>query len=108
LSPLAFVQTAFIAHFSGEFARARNYVSTRPPYPSSAGAGFVPKLLSTNYTVALLLINGMMAFALNVVSFSANKKLGAVSMTVAGGFLFFTALAFLTLTCRFFCFFFCS
>ena len=89
LSPLAFIQTAFIAYFSGEFARACHHVSARP-YPSSAGAVFIPGLLSTigvaNYSVALLLINGIMAFALNVVSFSANKKIGAVSMTVAGGF----------------------
>ena len=29
-------------------------------------------------------MNGVMAFGLNVVSFSANKKVGALSMTVAG------------------------
>jgi hypothetical protein len=31
-------------------------------------------------------VNGAMAFGLNVVSFTANKKVGALSMTVAGEF----------------------
>lgn len=33
---------------------------------------------------AVLLLNGCIAFGLNVVSFSANGKVGALSMTVAG------------------------
>lgn len=34
--------------------------------------------------VLILLFNGCIAFGLNVVSFSANGKVGALSMTVAG------------------------
>lgn len=36
--------------------------------------------------VAGLLFNGCIAFGLNIVSFTANKKAGALSMTVAGEF----------------------
>ncbi|KAJ3196230.1 hypothetical protein HK101_009693 [Irineochytrium annulatum] len=34
--------------------------------------------------ILALTVNGLMAFAMNLVSFSANRKLGALSMTVAG------------------------
>lgn len=34
--------------------------------------------------VAVLAVNGLLAFALNYVSFTANRKAGALSMTVAG------------------------
>jgi len=33
--------------------------------------------------VMILLLNGIIAFALNVISFTANKKTGALTMTVA-------------------------
>lgn len=50
--------------------------------------------------VALLALNGALAFALNVVSFGANKRVGAVGMTVAG-----TSYSLLiTISLFFFCF----
>lgn len=40
----------------------------------------------TWFGAAGLIMNGCIAFALNIVSFTANKKAGALSMTVAGMF----------------------
>ncbi|KAJ7028694.1 TPT-domain-containing protein [Mycena alexandri] len=64
LSPLALVQCVLLAHYSGEFAHVRDF-------PMSASK------------VAALLLNGCIAFGLNVVSFSANRRVGALGMTVA-------------------------
>lgn len=71
MSPLAFVQCVFIALISGELERVRQ---------SSAREMDVGRALA-------LAANGCLAFVLNVVSFTANKKVGALSMTVAGAFL---------------------
>jgi hypothetical protein len=38
----------------------------------------------TPLKLAALFVNGAIAFGLNIVSFTANKKAGALSMTVAG------------------------
>ncbi|CDO75092.1 hypothetical protein BN946_scf185010.g17 [Trametes cinnabarina] len=74
LSPLAFVQCVALAYVSGESARI-----WRPPSLALNGAspivGGLPWLL--------LLGNGVIAFGLNVVSFTANGKVGALNMTVA-------------------------
>ena len=42
----------------------------------------------TAFDATVLLLNGALAFGLNVVSFTANKKAGALSMTVAGSLSF--------------------
>ena len=68
MSPLAFVQCVFVALRAGELERVR-----------AASA----REMDSGRALALL-TNGMLAFALNVVSFTANKKVGALSMTVAG------------------------
>ncbi|KAF7319539.1 TPT domain-containing protein [Mycena chlorophos] len=68
LSPLACIECALLAHTTGEVDRIRVY----------AAAGE----LSTGKVVALAL-NGCIAFGLNVVSFSANRRVGALGMTVA-------------------------
>ena len=67
MSPLAFVQCVLYAHFSGELHQVRAYSHQ----------------ITKGKTLALA-FNGVIAFGLNVVSFTANKKVGAVSMTVAG------------------------
>ncbi|EIN14509.1 TPT-domain-containing protein [Punctularia strigosozonata HHB-11173 SS5] len=63
MSPLALVQCLCYAHYSGELI----HVAENASYG----------------TVIILLANGIIAFALNVVSFTANKKTSALSMTVA-------------------------
>lgn len=68
MSPLAFVQCVFVALVSGELEHVRE-ASAR-----EMGLG----------RAVALITNGMLAFLLNVVSFTANKKVGALSMTVAG------------------------
>lgn len=68
MSPLAFVQCVGAAALAGELERVR-----------AASA----RDMNTGRAIALL-ANGVLAFALNVVSFTANKKVGALSMTVAG------------------------
>ncbi|KAJ7291264.1 triose-phosphate transporter family-domain-containing protein [Mycena rebaudengoi] len=67
LSPLAFLQCTFLAHVTGELERVH---------------AFSVREMST-FTATALVVNGCIAFGLNVVSFSANRKVGALGMTVA-------------------------
>lgn len=68
MSPLAFVQCIFYAHMTGELDEVREFSSSYMTFNLASG----------------LLFNGVIAFALNVVSFTANKKTSALTMTVAG------------------------
>ncbi|KAF7293001.1 TPT domain-containing protein [Mycena indigotica] len=68
LSPLACVECLFLAHTTGELQRVRAYTET--------GHLSMLKLIA-------LVLNGCIAFGLNVVSFSANRRVGALGMTVA-------------------------
>ncbi|GAA5878972.1 hypothetical protein JCM16303_007249 [Sporobolomyces ruberrimus] len=67
MSPLAFMQCVFFGWWSGELDRVRIYGATE---------------MSQRKATALA-INGAIAFGLNVVSFTANKKTSALTMTVA-------------------------
>lgn len=70
LSPLAFVQSLALAYLTGEL-----------------GTMYHHTLHHLDYTQQLyLLANGVLAFGLNITSFGANKRLGAVTMSVAGKF----------------------
>lgn len=69
LSPLAVIQSIILAYFYGEFTSFQQY---------AAEPGHMGKK-----EVTLLAINAAMAFGLNVTSFTANKKAGALTMTVA-------------------------
>lgn len=71
MSPLAFMQCVICAWYSGELERVRIYGATE----------------MTQRKATALLMNGVIAFGLNVVSFTANKKTSALTMTVAGAFL---------------------
>ncbi|KAJ7481498.1 triose-phosphate transporter family-domain-containing protein [Mycena latifolia] len=66
LSPLALAHCAILAHLTGELARARAYAADLSCLGASA-----------------LLLNGALAFGLNTVSFRANRRVGALGMTVA-------------------------
>ncbi|KAL1921181.1 uncharacterized protein VTP21DRAFT_10897 [Calcarisporiella thermophila] len=68
MSPLAFVQTMAYAYVTGEIEDLRTFAATEMTWPLAFA----------------LLANGAMAFFLNVVSFTANKKTSALTMTVAG------------------------
>ncbi|CAG8761237.1 42031_t:CDS:2 [Gigaspora margarita] len=68
MSPLAFVQTVIYAYVTGELQRVRAFSRTE----------------MTTSLVFALITNGVIAFFLNVVSFTANKKTSALTMTVAG------------------------
>jgi hypothetical protein len=70
MSPLAFMQCLLYAQLSGELASVRHYISHELT---------VPRTL-------VLVVNGILSFALNVISFSANRRTGPLSMTVAGTF----------------------
>ena len=65
MSPLACIQSLLYASATGELAALQ-------------GAGLTSK------TLAAVVGNGGLAFVLNVVSFTTNKMVGALSMTVAG------------------------
>ncbi|GHJ89458.1 hypothetical protein NliqN6_5860 [Naganishia liquefaciens] len=67
MSPLAFVQCVVYGLMSGELKRVQRY-----------GA-----LEMTRGKATALLLNGVIAFGLNIVSFTANKKAGPLTMTVA-------------------------
>lgn len=67
MCPLAFVQTIIYAYFTGELAGLKVYA----------------RETMTTRDVLALTLNGVIAFALNVISFTANKKTGALTMTVA-------------------------
>ncbi|CEG71919.1 Putative Ribonuclease III [Rhizopus microsporus] len=68
MSPLAFVQCIMYAYVTGELDQVKQFSET-----------------SMTWSLALaLLFNGVIAFGLNVVSFTANKKTSALTMTVAG------------------------
>ncbi|KAF8153037.1 triose-phosphate transporter family-domain-containing protein [Crassisporium funariophilum] len=76
LSPLAFVQTTLLAHFTGELERVRWHLfATASPTFTTGG-------VSSNFRLWLA-FNGILAFFLNVVSFNANRRVGALGMTVA-------------------------
>ncbi|THG99494.1 hypothetical protein EW026_g2873 [Hermanssonia centrifuga] len=83
MSPLAFVQCLMYAYMSGELGR----IGTSMWWfgVSNHGADLVQngKHQMDLVQVLILLFNGCIAFGLNVVSFSANGKVGALSMTVA-------------------------
>ncbi|KAI0822433.1 TPT-domain-containing protein [Trametes gibbosa] len=71
MSPLAFIQCIAYAYLSGEFSRMHG--ATLGGGAHSIGW----------WHILLLLGNGCIAFGLNVVSFTANGKVGALNMTVA-------------------------
>jgi len=68
MSPLAFVQTVIFSWMKGELDEVVSWCKTEISY----------KL------VLALTVNGIIAFLLNYVSFTANKKTSALTMTVAG------------------------
>lgn len=70
MAPLAFIQCVILSHMTGELDQVRHW-STQELTPWMAVA---------------LGLNGVIAFGLNIVSFTANKKAGPLSMTVAGTF----------------------
>lgn len=67
MSPLAFVQCVFYSWYTGELERVRRYGATQ----------------MTRSKAIALLVNGVIACGLNIVSFTANKKAGALTMTVS-------------------------
>lgn len=71
MSPLAFMQCVLYAYLSGELS-------------TLFGACTAPGYVLDHWRVLLLLGNGCIAFGLNIVSFTANGRVGALNMTVAG------------------------
>lgn len=67
MSPLAFMQCVVYAWYTGELERVREFGATQ---------------MSRSKATALL-VNGAIACGLNIVSFTANKKAGALTMTVS-------------------------
>ncbi|KAL8803392.1 MAG: hypothetical protein Q9182_003190 [Xanthomendoza sp. 2 TL-2023] len=64
MSPIACIQSVAVAYISGEFDR------------------FDVSNFGTS-SILILLVNGAIAFGLNVASFEANKRSGALTMTIA-------------------------
>ena len=68
MSPLAFIQCMFIAYLRGEWNEVKYWHAN----------------VATSNSMSVLWLNGILAFFLNVISFTANKKTSALTMTVAG------------------------
>jgi hypothetical protein len=77
MSPLAFLQCLLYAWFSGELAQVWEYNYWTGTTCSTG------KCIGQAELTALAM-NGFLAFGLNYVSFTSNKKVGALTMTVAG------------------------
>ena len=73
MSPLACLQSLLCAFAAGEFNTIRGLYATQ-------NIGSPSKL---RQHVFMLLCNGVLAIGLNLVSFTANKKVGALTMTVS-------------------------
>ncbi|KIJ63665.1 hypothetical protein HYDPIDRAFT_92303 [Hydnomerulius pinastri MD-312] len=67
MAPLAFIQCVLLAYMSGELEHVRHWSAHE----------------MTPWKAVVLGLNGVIAFGLNIVSFTANKKAGPLSMTVA-------------------------
>ena len=75
LSPLAFVQSFALALLTGELEAMYRYTRNHLSYTQQL----------------FLLVNGILAFGLNIASFGANRRVGAVTMSVAGKYFNFRA-----------------
>ena len=71
MSPLALVQCLVYAHLSGELGQIHATVRANG-------------LAASGWWLLILFGNGLIAFGLNIVSFTANGKVGALNMAVAG------------------------
>ena len=67
MSPLAFIQCVVYGWCTGELEHVRRYGATQ----------------MTRGKAVALLVNGIIACGLNIVSFTANKQAGALTMTVS-------------------------
>ena len=74
MSPLACVQSLFCAYLAGEFDIVKAAYASHDTEDSIST--FRPHVLT-------ILGNGILAIGLNLVSFTANKKVGALTMTVS-------------------------
>lgn len=98
MSPLAFIQTIVYAYLAGELevlglrlSSPEDAVASTAAAASSGGplsflGGIDYSEIEFEYSQKLmlhLLLNGIIAFGLNIVSFTTNKKTGALTMTVA-------------------------
>ncbi|KAI9828937.1 MAG: UAA transporter, partial [Phylliscum demangeonii] len=78
MSPLAMVQSLLLSHLTGETTGFLHYAHHRSD-GSGRGGG---RISASSLLIFSLIVNGSIAFALNVVSFTANKQVGALTMTV--------------------------
>ncbi|KAE9369922.1 TPT-domain-containing protein [Stipitochalara longipes BDJ] len=77
MSPLAFAQSLIYAYLTGE-------ISTFSLTATSLSKFDLKIPSSVNRGIVVLAINGLLAFLLNISSFSTNKNAGALTMTVCG------------------------
>lgn len=88
MSPLALAQTLIYAFLTGELTVIWQGIQTawNPEAALVAAEGAATQaaeFVITRDLVIKLIFNGLIAFGLNVVSFTANKNTGALTMTVA-------------------------
>lgn len=81
--PLAFVQTLIYGYISGEMSTIYQASSIFDTTLNTRAEGSNDLAIDRTLVIKLAL-NGLIAFGLNVVSFTANKNTSALTMTVAG------------------------
>ncbi|CZR54534.1 related to glucose-6-phosphate/phosphate translocator [Phialocephala subalpina] len=92
MSPLAFIQALAYSHISGELSSFSDCLtssairlSSLPNINTTNPSSYFTTLpLPSSQLLLALLGNGLLAFVLNISSFSTNKNTGALTMTVCG------------------------
>jgi hypothetical protein len=78
MSPMAFIQSLIYAYLTGE-------LSSFPTSPNSLPSTYLatlPIAFPSQKMILALSVNGLLAFLLNISSFSTNKAAGVLTMTV--------------------------
>jgi len=78
MSPLAFIQALLYSALSGELSAFTKSLASHPMSTS------ITLPLPSRELALALVGNGVLAFVLNIISFSTNKNAGALTMTVCG------------------------
>ncbi|KAF5099688.1 hypothetical protein D0Z00_001571 [Geotrichum galactomycetum] len=81
MSPLALVQSLIYAYLTDELSIIYKIINGEAE--TLEGMASFAKFEPSGSLVVKLILNGIIAFGLNVVSFTANKNKGALTMTVA-------------------------
>jgi hypothetical protein len=84
MSPLAFIQSIIYAYLTGELSTFASGLPSTTISPTTVKMPIPPIPFPSQKVLLALAGNGLLAFLLNISSFSTNKAAGALTMTVCG------------------------